>query len=370
MQRERITILTPSFPRYPGGGARVYFEHANRLANRGYDVTVVHPLANRRFPAGLADRARNRLRDLKSRDFFRRRISWMRIDPRIHVRLIDRLDESTTLPDAELRIGTYWETSELLGARPPSESARLQLIQAYEDWAGPKERVDAVWRLPFPAAVVSRSLYAKGVELGVPARRLHLTPNGIDHSVFRVARPVRDRAPCIAFLAHESPVKGLSDAIDTVRLVRSQRPDAEVVAFGSFRRPAALPDDITYLRGLTGDHLVRSVYSRATVFLCTSLSEGFGFPSLEAMACGAALVSTANGGASEFAEPGVSALICPVGDTRELAGSVLTLLNNDDARVEIAANGIRSAARFTWDASGEAFHVAVRAALEEWQASL
>jgi glycosyltransferase involved in cell wall biosynthesis len=211
---------------------------------------------------------------------------------------------------------------------------------------------------------VSRSLLQRGLDLGVPREYLHLVPNGIDHSVFRITRPIADRAPCIALLAHEPPVKGLPDAIETVRLVRERRPDTEVIAFGGGPRPAILPSGITYQQQPVGRELAEQVYNRASVFLCTSLSEGFGFPSLEAMACGAALVSTANGGVDEFARHGESALICPVGDTAALADSVLALLSDDALRVAVAQQGVRSAARFSWEASGDAFHATVRAALE------
>lgn len=361
--QERIAFLTPSIPRHPGGGARVYFEHANRLAERGYRVTVVHPLrlgSGRLLPT---ERLLHRLRDLRAGSPGRRP-AWMRLDPRVEVRIIDRLDECTALPEADLRIGTYWRTNEILGARQDDGVPVLQLIQAYEVWAGPTARVDATWRLPFPIAVVSKSLIETGLRLGIPRSALHYVPNGIDHRTYRVTRPIERRRPCVAILAQEAPVKGLADSVEVLRAIHQARPDVQLLAFGSFARPEGLPVEIAYHRKPVGRRLVEQVYNRASVFLCASRSEGFGFPSIEAMACGAALVSTANGGVDDFAQDGVNAVVRPVGDCRALADAVLCLLDDEQQRLRLVTSALDSVARFTWEASAEHFHRAVRAALD------
>ncbi len=362
---ERVSILAPAFPRLPGGGARTYYEHANGLARRGYDVTVVHALNHRGSgPGRFADQLRSKVRDLRAGNL-RRRVSWMTIDPRVGLETVDSFGIETPLPPADLRIGTFWRTTEMLGRRQPDGTAIMQLIQAYETWAGPADRVDAVWRLPIHAAVVSESLRQRGLALGVPEQRLHVVPNGLDHSVYRLQEPVTNRAPCVAFLAHSVPVKGLAEAVDVVRVVHEQRPDAAILAFGSSKRPAVLPDFVEYVRRPVGERLVEQVYSRASVFLCSSLSEGWGFPSMEAMACGAALVSTRNGGVDDFARHEDSALLCDVGDTTGLARSVLSLLADDRRRIELAQRGMASVAEFTWDASAAALARVVRVVLDD-----
>jgi L-malate glycosyltransferase len=364
-RRERITILAPDFPWQPGGGPRTFYEHANGLARRGYDVSVVHSLNLPSGPAGqLSALARDRVRGLRS-GAIRRRIGWMPIDPKVKLVVVPRFEESTTLPAADLRVGTFWRTTEYLGAHPLDGAARMQLLQAYETFAAPADRIDAVWRLPMHAAVVSTALRDKGIELGVPASRLHVVPNGLDHAVFRPARPVRDRPPQLAFLAHETPIKGLAEAIEIAVRVHQARPEVPIVAFGGRARPRSIPAFIRYARGLSGPSLVEQVYDQTSVFLCASIREGFGFPSLEAMACGAALVSTRNGGVDDFAIDGQSALLADVGDIDGLTDSVLTLLAEPNRRNEIAENGRTASERFTWDASVDAFESAVRAALAD-----
>jgi len=361
LAREHISFLTPGVPRRPGGGARVYFEHANGLVRRGYRVSIVHPM---NLPSRGVQRLTSRLKETARNvraNSPRGRISWMNVDPAIDIVLVDSLEAWE--PHADLTVSTFWRTAQAAGERPATRL--LQLVQAYETWAAEATLVDATWRLPGHLAVVSTSLRARARELGVPDSRVHLVQNGLQHSTFTTTRPVEGRPPVVAFLAAESPVKGLADSVAILRRVHTARPDAELLAFGGGPRPAALPDFVSYERRPLGRDLVRRVYERASVFLCASSSEGWGFPSIEAMACGAALVSTRNGGVDDFAEDGVSALLCGVGDVPALSDAVLRLLGDEALRAEIAVAGRSSAARFTWERSTREFETAVRAALDE-----
>ncbi len=357
----RVTFLAPVFPRLPGGGARVLYEHAGTLARAGCDVTVAHDLGLRRGPRRLVDAAKARIRDAQA-GALPRRVRWMEVDHRVRLVHVPRLDDTAELPPADLRVATFWRTTQHLAHRH-DDVPFMQLLQAYEDWAAPAETVDALWRLPVHLAVVSQDLRARAADLGIPAGRVHLVPNGIDTATYRVRAPVEGRRPCIATLAHPAPVKGQEAAFEVFRRVHAARPDVRLVAFGSHARPTTLPDFVSYRRGLSGGALVAEVYDRASVFLCASTSEGWGFPSMEAMACGAALVSTRNGGVDDFAAQDRSALLRAVGDLDGLTQDVLRLLADNETRERLARTGADNVRRFTWQASGDAFVAAVSAAL-------
>ncbi|SDI84171.1 Glycosyltransferase involved in cell wall bisynthesis [Frankineae bacterium MT45] len=358
-----VSVLAPSFPRLPSGGARTYYEHANRLAARGYQVSVVHPLGRRRPPWRLLDIARSYAQAVRDRTP-QRRITWMEIDPRVEMLFVDLLHDQMPLPAADLYVGTLWRTSEILGRRADGV-AKMQLIQAYETWMGPVDRVEATWRLPMHIAVVSHGLLDRAAHLGLPDRRLHLVPNGIDTSVFNQGSATGGRPPHLAVNVSLASVKGFDDAVETLRLVHEALPELPITAFGTSIRPHRLPHYVRYHRRLHDRGLVEGIYRRCSVFLCTSLSEGWGFPSMEAMACGAALVSTRNGGVDEFARDGESALLCAVGDTAALARSVLRMVHDPQLRDQVAANGRQRVATFTWESSADAFEAVVRQALLE-----
>jgi glycosyltransferase involved in cell wall biosynthesis len=102
------------------------------------------------------------------------------------------------------------------------------------------------------------------------------------------------------------------------------------------------------------DFIVEEIYNRSRVFLCASRYEGFGFPSVEAMACGAALVTTANGGSADYAIDGETALVCEPGDVTALTDCVERLVSEDELRVRIATRGMEFVREhFNWDSSAE-----------------
>ncbi len=93
-----------------------------------------------------------------------------------------------------------------------------------------------------------------------------------------------------------------------------------------------------------------ALYSATDVYLCPSWDEGLGMPSMEAMACGAALVTYDNGGSRDYARDGETARVAPRRDVGALAAALARGLGDAALRRRLAEAGqgfIRSA--FDWD---------------------
>lgn len=83
-----------------------------------------------------------------------------------------------------------------------------------------------------------------------------------------------------------------------------------------------------------------------------SLEEGFGLPALEALACGAPLVTTTGSAMEEVA--GNAALLVPPGDIAALAEALEATLAGGPEVDRRRRRGIEVAAGFTWEASAAA----------------
>ncbi len=99
--------------------------------------------------------------------------------------------------------------------------------------------------------------------------------------------------------------------------------------------------------GYVSDEDLAALYSSCRVCVYPSLYEGFGLPPLEAMSCGAPVITSripvimeTVGDAARLVEPT---------DVRELADAIRGLWDSDAERRRLSADGIAHAANFTWE---------------------
>lgn len=104
--------------------------------------------------------------------------------------------------------------------------------------------------------------------------------------------------------------------------------------------------DKVRLLGYVPDRDLPALYSLADVVTVPSLYEGFGIPVLEAMACGAAVLSSTGGALPEVA--GDAALLVSPTETDALVEGILRLTRDADLRAELGARGEARARTYTW----------------------
>jgi glycosyltransferase involved in cell wall biosynthesis len=330
----------------PSGGFKVVYEYTNRLQARGHQVTVVHP-RNEDRQKGPFQFAKSRLWQYKMRFKHRPLIPWFDLDPSVKLMLVPDLREQF-IPQADAIFATAFSTAFHLANYDASKGRKFYLIQSYETWHGSEERVRASWKLPLRKIVVSHWLEKIAGEMGEADRTAYISI-GLDFSKFYLEKPLSKRtAPLVGMLAHPSENKGMCDGLKALEIVKAKIPHLQARLFGTHPRADAIPAWIEYEQQPTSDKL-REIYNSCQVFLHPSWIEGWGLPAAEAMACGCALVSAANGGVDEFAVDGVNALLAPIKQPEILADKLLTCLTDRSLRIRLAESGERDIHRFSWD---------------------
>jgi glycosyltransferase involved in cell wall biosynthesis len=341
------------------GGHIAVVEIANRLADRGHEVSLVYParsiLSRRNDVLRVAERiAPDRL----LAPLFRTNgsdLDWMPF--RGDVVRAPELEERH-MPELDVVVATAWQTAERVATFGTRTGTKIYFIQHYETWSGPERRVDATWRAPFVRIVTSEWLRRLARErFGI--EDVAVVPYGVDVDRFRpVPTPPRER-PRIGLLSHDEPWKGLADSLEALRDVSGRR-DFELVLFGLAPPPGGLPAGAQFVRRPRRDELP-ALYSSFDVFLCGSWSESGPMTVAEAMACGTCVVSTDVGNVSLWSRDGEGAFLAPPRDPRALADALEAALADPGECARRASRGRELIQAFTWERTAEEFARVVEA---------
>lgn len=93
------------------------------------------------------------------------------------------------------------------------------------------------------------------------------------------------------------------------------------------------------------------LYGLSTIFLFPSISEGFGMPVVEAMACGAPVITSNISCLPEVA--GDAAILANPLDARDIASAIYSLSQHEGLRSKLIDAGFKNAQRFSWKKTAE-----------------
>lgn len=174
--------------------------------------------------------------------------------------------------------------------------------------------------------------------------------------VARVHRQYSPDAPYLLMVGTLEPRKNHATAIRALQRLRQDgRPHKLVIAGGKgwlFDEVQALIaelglQDAVHLTGYVPADDLPGLYSGCACFLLPSLYEGFGFPVLEAMACGAPVVCSNVSSLPEVA--GDAARLIEPNDDQALAHEIGQVLDKPELLDTMRRRGQARAAQFRWD---------------------
>ncbi|MBN1422979.1 glycosyltransferase family 4 protein [Candidatus Fermentibacteria bacterium] len=161
----------------------------------------------------------------------------------------------------------------------------------------------------------------------------------------------------LLFVGSVEPRKNLSALIEAFARLKlgSQRPEWLVIAGGTGWKNEQIYERV---RELKLEHAVRFLgylpvedlvvlYNACRAFVYPSLYEGFGLPVLEAMSCGAPVVSSGVSSLPEVA--GDAALLIDPHDGDALVEAMEAVLDDAGLRATLRAKGVEQASRFSWE---------------------
>jgi glycosyltransferase involved in cell wall biosynthesis len=218
--------------------------------------------------------------------------------------------------------------------------------EAFNRWSrlyGPRV-IPRVLRAARRVIAVSEFTRRELVELlDVPDDRIRVIPNAVD-AAFAAEGPAADGEYVLAVGTLE-PRKNLQRLAEGARRAGLE---LRVVGARGWGRVEVDGNGVRWLGWVPDDELAR-LYRGARCVAYASISEGFGIPVLEAMACGAAVV-TSRGGATEEVANGAAVLVDPL-DPTEIAAGIERAVSD---RETLGRRGVERARAFTWTAAADA----------------
>lgn len=314
-----IVFVTPHVK--VAGGTRILLTYADHLARRGHRVSVVVEEASRmRRYIGIC--------------MGRRRLQWIASDFRPRIRYVSRISTEVCVSADVVVASTSRHAIALC-----SHKGLVHLIQ-HDDglYHEPREVADRAYMLPCPKIAVS-SWVEEVVRTQNENANITLLLNPIDRTLFSLVEGIRSKAPPVRILLldHPYPWKGTEEGVRLVERLKKTHPHIKLVLFGTRRSSTPFScDEYHYNVPQSG---LSDLYSSCDVYLCPSWDEGFGLPSLEAMACGVALVTYDNGGSRDYAVDGETAFVAPRKDQEALFQKLLLCVEQKEIRQSVARRG-------------------------------
>ncbi len=200
------------------------------------------------------------------------------------------------------------------------------------------------------------------------SERIHVVPHGIDSEIFNpegsgdseiLARYGLQTGKFILHVGGLERRKNLLLLLEAYRTARREHGLQLPLVFSGgisqsmedFSERVRDPELSPFIRqlGYTPDEDLAALYRGSRALVLVSLYEGFGFPPLEAMACGTPVIASDNSSLKEVV--GSAGLLVDASDKAQVAWALARIVGDEELRGELRQKGIRHAAQFTWDAS-------------------
>lgn len=206
-------------------------------------------------------------------------------------------------------------------------------------------RADAVLAVSAFTAERVEALFGRSSTVTPLAPRPDLKPaDDVELDRVRAAYDLPSR--CVLQLATIEPRKDVDGLADACRAL-----DVPLLLAGAVAPGCRVPRGARHL-GYVPDADLPGLYGAATVVGYCSHYEGFGLPAVEAMACGAALLTTAVGGIPGAC--GDAAAVVAPGRTDLLTTALRGLLHDADHRAALRDRAVARAGELTWTATATA----------------
>lgn len=208
---------------------------------------------------------------------------------------------------------------------------------------------------------ISESSKKSMVDLKITKHEISIVHPGIDLEYLEPAEKLR--TPLISYVGRLKDYKSVDILIAAFAKVVREIPEAFLVIAGDGEEEMALKrvtrdfgiSDKVMFAGRISEEQKRLLMQSSWVFVNPSMMEGWGITTIEANACGTAVVASDVPGLRDSVRNEETGFLSPYGDVGALAERILFFIQRKGARKLAEANALIWAKNFSWDKSSELF---------------
>jgi len=304
------------------GGSKIILQHCNELVAAGHKVTIIcHFSKPDWFPLN------------KNAAF-------------VQVPITEVLCES--IPSCDVIVATYWKeiyecVEQNIAPVVYFEQGDTHLFDPGAMGANLEHIRKQISLAPFVFTVSNFAKEKLRENFNVEAE---VIPNALDKKIFYPANTKRGEKTIITAIGSESiAFKCIPNIIASIILLKKIGYDIDFIWITPHepRQFKSIPSIVNPSQNIIGECLRRS-----DIYVCASLYESFCLPVLEAMTCGAAVVTTDNGGIRDFVKPDINALIIKKNNIADMVDKIEALIKNPDRRQALSSAALKTAQKFDW----------------------
>jgi glycosyltransferase involved in cell wall biosynthesis len=197
--------------------------------------------------------------------------------------------------------------------------------------------------------------------LNIPADKIEVIYIGVDSCLFKKQNNTEARKrlklptdkKIILHVGSEEPRKNVASLVKAFYKLQKKKQDILLIRVGEKRKQIenlidtlGIRDKVIRYTNLREDKL-SLVYNAADLFIFPSFYEGFGFPPLEAMACGVPVITSNRTSLPEIV--GDAGIMIDPDDTETLADKMYEVLRNEVLRNDMIKKGLKRSKMFSWE---------------------
>lgn len=310
------------------GGSKIILEYANRLSKLGHKITIIT---------------------------YDKKPDWFELEKNIEfvqVKEYEPLEQY--VPECDLVVATSWKNiyPALKASRAPVVFFEQGGSHIFGVETLSNSKIEIVkQRMSEPNYIYTVSSYAKEMLCKYYQRDAFVVLNAVDDTIFyprqnEIAQ--NNKTINITTIGPEDfEFKRISNVIKAVSELKKQYSNI------NFQWISQTKPKIHNEKAIINppQKEIGNILRNTDIYICASDYESFCLPALEAMTCGAAVITTDNGGISDFVEDKVNGLVIKRNSVEDIIEKVKQLIEDTKYRQKIAISGMNTAKQMNWNNS-------------------